>query len=67
MKLPLDSIATLHCDAGWRNYHFVQVTSGDLVGWAEYDEGFASSGVTTTIEEVHFDVEVSDAAFELRD
>lgn len=41
------SIETLSCDAGWRNYHFVKVTTKDgLVGWSEYDEGFGAPGVT---------------------
>lgn len=44
------SIETLACDAGWRNYHFVKlVTSDGIVGWAEYDEGFGSPGVSTAI------------------
>lgn len=45
------SIETLHCDAGWRNYHFVKITSEDgVVGWSEFDEGFGSPGVTAVIE-----------------
>jgi len=45
------AIETLHCDAGWRNYHFLKLTTSDgIVGWAEFDEGFGSPGVTTVIE-----------------
>jgi galactonate dehydratase len=45
------SIETLHCDAGWRNYHFVKVTTVDgVVGWSEFDEGFGSPGVSSAIE-----------------
>ncbi|MCC8948011.1 mandelate racemase/muconate lactonizing enzyme family protein, partial [Bradyrhizobium sp. Arg62] len=45
------SVETLACDAGWRNYHFVKVTTTDgLVGWSEYDEGFGAPGVTAAIE-----------------
>ena len=45
------AIETLHCDAGWRNYHFVKLTSDEgIVGWSEYDEGFGSPGVTAVIE-----------------
>ncbi|MEM7251843.1 MAG: mandelate racemase/muconate lactonizing enzyme family protein [Pseudomonadota bacterium] len=45
------SLETLHCDAGWRNYHFVKVTTEDgVVGWSEFDEGFGSPGVTSVIE-----------------
>jgi len=44
-------IETLHCDAGWRSYHFVKLTTDDgAVGWSEYDEGFGSPGVTAVIE-----------------
>ena len=45
------AIETLHCDAGWRNYHFVKLTTEDgVVGWSEFDEGFGSPGVTAVIE-----------------
>ncbi|MEO8856824.1 MAG: mandelate racemase/muconate lactonizing enzyme family protein [Burkholderiaceae bacterium] len=45
------SVKTLSCDAGWRNYHFVKVTTDDgIVGWSEFDEGFGAPGVGTAIE-----------------
>ena len=45
------SLETLHCDAGWRNYNFVKLTTDDgVVGWSEFDEGFGSPGVTTAIK-----------------
>ena len=45
------SIETLACDAGWRNYHFVKLTTDDgIVGWSEFDEGFGSPGVGAVIE-----------------
>jgi galactonate dehydratase len=44
-------IETRHCNAGWRNYNFVKITSDSgVVGWSEYDEGFGSPGVTTVVE-----------------
>ena len=44
-------IETLHCDAGWRNFSFVKLTSDTgLVGWSEFQEGFGSPGVTAAIE-----------------
>lgn len=47
------SIDTLCCDAGWRNYHFLKVTTDDgIVGWSEFDEGFGSPGVTAVIEQL---------------
>jgi L-alanine-DL-glutamate epimerase-like enolase superfamily enzyme len=45
------SVETLACDAGWRNYHFVKVTTDSgIVGWSEYDEGFGAPGVGVVIE-----------------
>ncbi|HZB90128.1 MAG TPA: mandelate racemase/muconate lactonizing enzyme family protein [Stellaceae bacterium] len=44
------AIETLHCDAGWRDYHFVKLSGEDgIVGWSEFDEGFGSPGVTAAI------------------
>jgi galactonate dehydratase len=41
----------LRCYAGWRNYHFLKLTSDEgIVGWSEFDEGFGSPGVGTVIE-----------------
>jgi len=35
----------LRCDAGWRNSHFLRLTTDDgIVGWREFDEGFGISG-----------------------
>ena len=45
------ALETLHCDAGWRNYHFVKLTTDEgVVGWSEFDEGFGSPGVPSVIE-----------------
>jgi galactonate dehydratase len=49
--MKIEKIETLHADAGWRNYHFVKLTTDDgIVGWSEFDEGFGSPGVTAVIE-----------------
>ncbi len=49
--MKVKAIETLACDAGWRNYHFVKLTTDDgLVGWSEFDEGFGSPGVGAVIE-----------------
>ena len=33
------SLELLACDAGWRNYHFVNISTEDgIVGWSEFDE-----------------------------
>lgn len=45
------SIETRHCDAAWRRYHFVKVSTDDgVVGWSEYDEHQGATGITTVIE-----------------
>src|SRR6202035_1599592 len=45
------SVDLLGCDAGWRNYHFVKVTTEDgVIGWSEFDEGFGSPGVGAAIQ-----------------
>ena len=49
--MKITRIETLACDAGWRNYHFVKVTTDKgVVGWSEFDEGFGAPGVGTVIE-----------------
>ena len=50
-SVKVSSVETLHCDAGWRNYHFCKIsTDAGIVGWSEFDEGFGSPGVSTVIE-----------------
>ncbi|HWQ38499.1 MAG TPA: mandelate racemase/muconate lactonizing enzyme family protein [Burkholderiales bacterium] len=49
--MKVKSIETLSCDAGWRNYYFVKLTTeGGPVGWSEFDEGFGAPGVSTAIQ-----------------
>jgi len=51
--LTVTGVETLLCDAGWRNYYFVKLTTTDgIVGWSEYDEGFGSPGVGAVIKEL---------------
>ena len=46
----IKQIETLACDAGWRGYFFVKLTTSDgIVGWSEYDESFGPPGITTAI------------------
>ena len=48
--MKVTGLETLHCDAGWRNYNFVKLSTDDgLVGWSEFDEGFGSPGVGAII------------------
>jgi L-alanine-DL-glutamate epimerase-like enolase superfamily enzyme len=47
----ITNVEILACDAGWRNYHFVKVSTEDgVVGWSEYDEGFGAPGVGAAIQ-----------------
>ena len=47
------SLETRHCDAGWRNYHFVRVETDDgAVGWSEFDENLGATGITTIVEDM---------------
>src|SRR6202049_1733418 len=40
----------LHCDAGWRTFSFLKVTTDDgLIGWSEYTEADGSTGLTSVI------------------
>lgn len=43
-------IDDLHCDAGWRVFSFLKITTDDgLVGWSEYNESYGSKGLTAVI------------------
>jgi L-alanine-DL-glutamate epimerase-like enolase superfamily enzyme len=45
-KARVRELTTLSCNAAWRNYHFVKVTTEDgIIGWSEFDEDFGSPGV----------------------
>ncbi len=44
------TIEDLHCNAGWRDFSFLKITTDDgLVGWSEYLEGYGSGGLTGVI------------------
>jgi galactonate dehydratase len=48
--LKIDRIEHLQCDAGWRTFSFLKVTTDDgLIGWSEYTEGDGSRGLTSVI------------------
>ena len=49
--MKVTGLEVLRCDAGWRNYYFLKLsTEGGIVGWSEFDEGFGSPGITAVIE-----------------
>src|SRR3954451_5318421 len=50
-SMKVSAIETLACDAGWRNYHFVKLTTSDgIVGWSEFSEDFGSPGIGAVIK-----------------
>ncbi len=49
--MKVEKLETLSCDAGWRNYHFVKITTDTgIVGWSEFDEGFGAPGLGAAIQ-----------------
>ncbi len=48
--MKVTGIETLSCDAGWRNYRYLKLTTDSgIVGWSEFAAGFGSPGVGTVI------------------
>jgi galactonate dehydratase len=46
----ITKIEDLHCDAGWRTFSFLKITTDQgLVGWSEYTEGDGSKALTPVI------------------
>ncbi|MGD0434432.1 MAG: mandelate racemase/muconate lactonizing enzyme family protein [Acetobacteraceae bacterium] len=44
-------IEDLHCNAGWRDFSFLKITTDDgLVGWSEFMENFGAEGLSTVIQ-----------------
>jgi galactonate dehydratase len=48
--MKVTAIETLSCDAGWRNYEYLKLSTDEgVVGWSEFAEGFGSPGVGAVI------------------
>jgi L-alanine-DL-glutamate epimerase-like enolase superfamily enzyme len=46
-------IEDLHCDAGWRVWSFLKITTDDgVVGWSEYNESYGSQGLSAVIKKL---------------
>ena len=44
-------IEDLHCDAGWRVFSFLKITTDDgVVGYSEYNESYGAKGLTAVIQ-----------------
>jgi L-alanine-DL-glutamate epimerase-like enolase superfamily enzyme len=49
--MKITGIETMRCDAGWRTFSFLKITTDEgLVGWSEYNESFGSAGLSAVIE-----------------
>jgi galactonate dehydratase len=48
--MKIAKVEDLHCNAGWRDFSFLKITTDDgIVGWSEYNESYGSAGLTTAI------------------
>ncbi len=46
----ITAIEDLHCNAGWRDFSFLKITTDEgIVGWAEFMESFGSEGLGNVI------------------
>ena len=51
--MKITAIEDLHCDAGWRVWSFLKVTTDEgIIGWAEYNESYGSRGLTAVIQKL---------------
>lgn len=49
----ITTIEDLHCDAGWRVWSFLKISTDDgVTGWAEYNESYGSKGLTGVIRKL---------------
>lgn len=50
--MKIKRVETIACDAGWRNYNFLKVTTDTgIVGWSEFDEAFGPPGLSAVIQQ----------------
>ena len=51
--MKITAIESLHCNAGWRNFSFLKISTDEgLVGWSEYNESYGSPGLSTVIDKL---------------
>ena len=51
--MKISTVESLHCDAGWRNFSFLKITTDDgIVGYSEYNQSYGSKGVSTVIDQL---------------
>ena len=42
----ITDVESLHCDAGWRNFSFLKISTTDGIVGCEYNESYGSGGVS---------------------
>ena len=48
--MKITGIESLHCDAGWRNFSFLKISTDEgLIGYSEYNESYGSRGLSSVI------------------
>ncbi len=51
--MKITAIESLHCNAGWRNFSFLKISTNEgLIGWSEYNESYGSPGLSTVIDKL---------------
>ncbi len=51
--MKIDKIESLHCDAGWRVFSFLKISTSDgVVGYSEYNQSYGSKGVAEVINQL---------------
>ncbi len=49
----ITAIEDLHCNAGWRVWSFLKITTDEgIIGWSEYNESYGSRGLTAVIQKL---------------
>ncbi len=49
--MKITNVESLHADAGFRNFDFLKITTGDgIIGWSEYNESFGGPGLHAVID-----------------
>ena len=48
--MKITAIEDLHCDAGWRVFSFLKISTDDgIVGWSEFNESYGTRGLSAVI------------------
>lgn len=48
--MKIQAMESLHCDAGWRNFSFLKISTNEgLIGYSEYNESYGSLGLSNVI------------------